>query len=81
MNYYCEFSSLPLFLELSIFCTDSYSLPFLRYPYEAIHVITSDGYVLLLERIPRYKFLLIQVVFDIKSMITIYNVTCAILQT
>jgi hypothetical protein len=25
-----------------------------RYPYEAIHVITSDGYVLLLERIPRY---------------------------
>lgn len=26
----------------------------LRYPYEAIHVITSDGYVLLLERLPRY---------------------------
>ncbi|PRQ16482.1 putative triacylglycerol lipase [Rosa chinensis] len=25
----------------------------LGYPYEAIHVITSDGYVLLLERIPR----------------------------
>lgn len=24
-----------------------------RYPYEAIHVITADGYVLLLERIPR----------------------------
>lgn len=24
-----------------------------RYPYEAIHVVTSDGYVLLLERIPR----------------------------
>lgn len=29
-----------------------------RYPYEAIHVVTSDGYVILLERIPRYnKFL------------------------
>lgn len=27
-------------------------LPF-RYPYEAIRVVTSDGYVLLLERIPR----------------------------
>ncbi|KAL6281559.1 hypothetical protein ACE6H2_018440 [Prunus campanulata] len=26
----------------------------LGYPYEAIHVITSDGYVLLLERLPRY---------------------------
>ncbi|GFP99976.1 lipase 3 [Phtheirospermum japonicum] len=24
-----------------------------RYPYEAIHVVTTDGYVLLLERIPR----------------------------
>jgi hypothetical protein len=24
-----------------------------RYPYEAIKVITADGYVLLLERIPR----------------------------
>lgn len=27
--------------------------PYDRYPYEAIHVITADGYVLLLERIPR----------------------------
>ncbi|XP_077245163.1 uncharacterized protein LOC143885079 isoform X2 [Tasmannia lanceolata] len=26
----------------------------LGYPYEAIHVVTSDGYVLLLERIPRH---------------------------
>lgn len=27
---------------------------FYRYPYEAIRVVTSDGYGLLLERIPRY---------------------------
>ncbi|XP_048617363.1 uncharacterized protein LOC106410859 isoform X1 [Brassica napus] len=29
----------------------------LGYPYEAIRVVTSDGYVLLLERIPRYNLL------------------------
>ena len=28
---------------------------YLRYPYEAIRVVTNDGYVLLLERIPRYN--------------------------
>lgn len=29
-----------------------------RYPYEAIHVVTDDGYVLLLERIPRFSSIL-----------------------
>lgn len=43
-----------LFLDfLSILISRHYNI--LRYPYEAIHVITSDGYVILLERIPRYN--------------------------
>ena len=25
-----------------------------RYPYESVRVVTEDGYVLLMERIPRY---------------------------
>ena len=28
-----------------------------RYPYEALRVVTEDGYVLHLERIPRYRIL------------------------
>ena len=37
-----------LLVQLMIYPFNSH-----RYPYEAIHVITANGYVLLLERIPR----------------------------
>ncbi|XP_021905478.1 uncharacterized protein LOC110820337 [Carica papaya] len=40
----------------------------LGYPYEAIRVITSDGYVLLLERIPRYVLSFIFFPLDVASI-------------
>lgn len=39
----------------------------IRYPYEAIRVITSDGYVLLVERIPRYDCVFVCVCFFLQS--------------
>jgi hypothetical protein len=33
--------------------TEFFSCGSFRYPFEAIKVVTSDGYVVLLERIPR----------------------------
>lgn len=44
-----------LLLTFCIYLAISYSSMYLRYPYEAIRVVTADGYVLLLERIPRYE--------------------------
>lgn len=37
--------------------TEFFSCDSFRYPFEAIKVVTSDGYVVLLERIPRWKSL------------------------
>lgn len=46
-------------------CLQGVSLLYLlaRYPYEAIRVVTADGYVLLLERIPRYVSFILVCVF------------------
>ena len=46
-----------MFLVSLLFSNIYLSHDFYRYPYEAIRVVTSDGYVLLLERIPRYNLL------------------------
>ena len=40
-------------LEILLVCFMIYHSIYGRYPYEAIRVITADGYILLLERIPR----------------------------
>lgn len=42
-----------------------------RYPYEAIRVVTSDGYGLLLERIPRYRVYYGSVSFSIVCYVSV----------